>query len=471
MKPFKATALCLAAVATLTACPGPKSQQAQADDVESGGALGGPNGKKGSTRWQADAGVVGEDVALKDLGTTVVSADAVAQDDATPPPEDAATVTPDVGNGTVDAKLVLDILPTLVLDSGTVTVGADVVATEPDAYVAPIDVYVAAVDVYVAPVDAYTPPPDAYVAPKDVVVAPVDTGPDIHDTAVAPVDTYVAPKDIVTAVDTGPATTPDAGSQPPPPSGKVYGLTVDSVWGNVPDIVAALKTLPVKPWVRIVFDYPLQASDYYPAVSEIAPYAVIVGQPSDSTYNAQMTVEQYRARFQSFVTGLPQINIWETCNECNGDWLGPNASAQADAATDVVKAAGKKAFFTPYWNTSTCADKHGPYVAWIQKNISAAVKAESDYVMPSIYGSDCDGPEPTYAELDAMVQTFATMFPNAQVGIGEYGKQGSVTILQYYLGYNNSNPRYIFAGLYWYGAQDLIPKTKPMWPVFAGAFQ
>ena len=459
MKPFHATALCVAALTTLNACPGPKSQQAQAEDANSAAAVGALNGNK----WKTDAGATGKDAAQKDSGTLLSGLDATALDTQSHPSDvvavvpDASAVQTDV-NLAVDAQPMLDTLPILTLDSGPVTTAADIAVNAPDQYVAPVDVYV-------APVDAYLPP-------LDVATAPVDTGPDVHDVVAAPKDSYVAPKDIVTVVDTGPITTPDAGSQPPPsPSGKVYGLTVDSVWGNVPDIVAALKTLPVKPWVRIVFDYPLQPSDYYPAVSEIAPYAVIVGQPSDSTYNAQMTVEQYRARFQAFVTGLPQINIWETCNECNGDWLGANASAQADAATDVVKSAGKKAFFTPYWNTATCADAHGPYVAWIQKNISAAVKTESDYVMPSIYGSDCDGPEPTYADLDAMVQTFATMFPNAQVGIGEYGKQGSVTILQYYLGYNNANPRYIFAGLYWYGAQDLIPKTKPMWPVFAGAVQ
>lgn len=289
---------------------------------------------------------------------------------------------------------------------------------------------------------------------------------------------YKVPK-VTKAANTS-SSTPAAATTPTPsattvsdivPAGaKTYGLTLDSVT-NLTAIVDSLKNLPQKPWVRIVFDYPLQPSDYAKAVKAIAPYATIVGQPSDSTYNNKMTVAQYKARFQAYVSQLPQINIWETCNECNGDWLGSNAAAQADAATDVVKAAGKQALFTPYWNTDTCVDKNGPYVAWTQKNISDKVKTQSDYVMPSVYGFDCDGPEPSYAELNNMVSTFATMFPNAKVGIGEYGKKGSAPIMSHYLNYTNSNPRYMFAGLYWYGKQDLVPSTKPLWTVFKTAMQ
>ncbi len=316
--------------------------------------------------------------------------------------------------------------------------------------------------------DATTKPDVGSPAADSVATGVVDTGPPVIPDAVAVVD-VAPPVDTVSVVAADTVQPVDATTQPQP-AGLVYGMTLDAV-DNLAAIVDALKSLPVKPWVRIVFDYPLQPSDYTAAVAAIAPYAVIVGQPSDSTYNAKMTVAEYRARFQAYVDQLPQINIWETCNECNGDWLGPNASAQADAATDVVKSAGKKALFTPYWNTNTCADKNGPYVAWIAKNISAAVKTESDYVTPSIYGFDCDGPEPAYAELDAMVQTFAAMFPNAQVGIGEYGKQGDATILKYYLGYPNPNPRYVFAGLYWYGKQDFVPKTQPLWGIFAAGMK
>ena len=473
MNPLSKIAMFLVAVAVLPACPGPKPQAGTPEDVDSAGAVDlGEAYYKQPNHPHVDAGAPAATVDVvpalgADTGTVQKLPDAgpvVVPDTALP------STTPDAGPAqAVDVKS-----PTLVLDTAPSTTGADVAAVwVPDT--GPVlvpdtgPVFVQDTGPVLVP-DTGPAVKDTSLGFKDSGSTVKDAGPAILDSAPPVQDTAPIIKDIAVVVDIAPVTVADA-VQPPQPPGKVYGMTVDSVWGNLSQIVDALKSLPAKPWVRIVFDYPMQPSDYAAAVSAIAPYAVIVGQPSDSTYNAQMTVEQYRARFQAYVSQLPQIDIWETCNECNGDWLGPNASAQADAATDVVKSAGKKAFFTPYWNTSSCADKHGPYVAWIEKNISTAVKTETDFVAPSIYGSDCDGPEPTYADLDAVVQTFAAMFPNAQVGIGEYGKQGDVTILSYYLGYNNPNPRYIFAGLYWYGAQDLVPKSKPMWSTFAGAMQ
>ena len=259
----------------------------------------------------------------------------------------------------------------------------------------------------------------------------------------------------------------------PPTKGQVYGFTVDAV-DNVSGIVDRIKAMPVRPWVRIVFDYPQTAASYKSAVAAISQVAEVVGQPSDSTYSGKMSVDQFRTRFQSYVTTLPQINVWEICNECNGDWAGANTAAQTDAAYDVVKASGKKALFVPYWNTPDCADKHGDYIAWTQKNISQKVKVGSDYVAVSIYGEDCSGPEPTYADLDSMMSTFAAMFPNASVGVGEYGSakaQNKDRVLRYYLQYRNSNPRYFFFGGYWYGLQDFVPKSNSLWTTFSSAMK
>lgn len=270
---------------------------------------------------------------------------------------------------------------------------------------------------------------------------------------------------------TGPTSTPTPTWTIPASGKKVVGFTIDSV-DNVAAIVKSIQAMPAKPWVRIVFDYPQPASDYASAVAAISAVATVVGQPSDSTYAAKMSVAQYQARFQSYVSSLPQISIWETCNECNGDWAGSNTAAQAEVATQVVKAAGKKALYVPYWNSATCADQHGPYIAWTQKNISAYVKSNTDYVMTSIYGMDCDGAEPAYSELDSLVTTFVGMFPNAQVGIGEYGAAkaaSKLVVMQHYLAYQNSNSHYLFFGGYWYGYQDLLDTNNVLWKTFAAA--
>jgi len=250
---------------------------------------------------------------------------------------------------------------------------------------------------------------------------------------------------------------------PPVFSNKILGLTLDNT-AKLSDIVSSLKAMPSKPWVRIVFDYPYPASDYKTAVTAISKVAVVVGQPSDSTYSAKMSVSQFEKRFKDYVDTLPEVDIWETCNECNGDWAGNNTPAQTDKALALVKASGKKSMFVPYWNTPTCMDKHGEYKAWTQKNISSYVKNNTDYVMISIYGMDCDGPEPTYAQMDSEIAYFKAIFPSAVVGIGEYGAKKSEDkekIMQYYLKY----PQLGFGG-YWYGFQDLVPKTKTLWKTF-----
>jgi hypothetical protein len=201
---------------------------------------------------------------------------------------------------------------------------------------------------------------------------------------------------------------------------KLYGFTLDSVT-DIANIVDSLAKLPKRALVRIVFDYPEDPPAYADAVTKISAVADIVGQPSDSFYSAKLTVSQYRARFESYVSAFPSIGLWEACNECNGAWGGPNTAAQAEAAFDVIKAHGKRVLFTPYWNTPSCADANGDYLQWTDQQISTKLKQGTDLVAVSIYGMDCTGNEPSYAELDAMFSRLSTIFPNAQLGIGEYG--------------------------------------------------
>lgn len=252
-----------------------------------------------------------------------------------------------------------------------------------------------------------------------------------------------------------------------------YGFTLDAV-DDVTNIVDSLSKLPKRALVRVVFDYPEPPSTYRAAIDAIVPHADVVGQPSDSTYTKKMSVDDYRARFEDYVSSFPEIELWEACNECNGDWAGENTPAQTDAAFDVIKSHGKRVLFTPYWNEPDCADTHGDYLAWTEKNISDKVKTGADLVAVSIYGTDCAGPEPTYAELDSMFVRLASMFPDAQLGIGEYGAKAASDkerVLRYYLDYSNPAPRYVFWGGYWYGHQDFVPATKPLWKVFADAMR
>lgn len=242
-----------------------------------------------------------------------------------------------------------------------------------------------------------------------------------------------------------------------------YGLTLDSVDQNLPAIITALKAMPRRPYVRLVFDYPRPAKDFIKAVDAISQIATIIGQPSDSEYNSKMTVDQYHQRFLDYVSNLPKIDIWEICNECNGDWLGSNAIKQAEKALAVTIAYKKRSLYTAYWNTPNCADKHGEWFAWSKKNLTKFLKENVTHASLSVYGYDCDGPEPTYQVLDTNLKNLQLLFPASIVMIGEFGKQGSESVMKHYLKYPKKG-----WGIYWFGRQDLVPMTNPLFKVFTG---
>jgi hypothetical protein len=269
----------------------------------------------------------------------------------------------------------------------------------------------------------------------------------------------------------GPSASPRPALQPI--QGMRFGLTLESV-DNLQATLESLRAMPFRPMVRIVFQCDSDAQPYMAAVPEIARVADVVGQFSDSTCTGTLSLDKYVTRLMKFMAVFPGVNIWETCNECNGTgpgWNVPNGEVFAEAATRAVRGLGKQALFTPYWNRPVCQDDNGNYLAWVHDKLSPYVKQNTDYVTTSVYGHDCKGnpSEPGYAELDKMVATLSAEFPNALVGVGEYGTpkaSDKAAIMRHYLEYRNANPRYFFFGGYWYGSDDLVPKTNPLWSVF-----
>ncbi len=229
------------------------------------------------------------------------------------------------------------------------------------------------------------------------------------------------------------------------------GFTLDDV-SDFQKITEVIKKMPFKPWVRIVFDYPNSIADYEYAVDSICRVALCVGQPSDSTYSKKMTVAQYKKRFEDYVRAFKHlIPIWETGNEINGDWLSPDIIAQAEEATRIVKSYGLKTMLVTYWNTETCKDSHGEYKKWLQSNVTQYLKDNTNYAFISIYGYDCDGPEPSYEVLLAEQEWHLNFFNKSHVAIGEYGKKGDKSVMRHYLDSYSVGP-----GLYWFGLQDII---------------
>lgn len=253
---------------------------------------------------------------------------------------------------------------------------------------------------------------------------------------------------------------------------RVIGVTVDDI-SNLNDIVESLQKLPQRVTVRLVFNLPFAPDVYRDAVKQISKVADILGQPADSVYVAKLSLAQYGKRFEDFLVAFPEIELWEIGNEINGHWLGTGVPEKLDAAFDLVKGAGRKAVVVPYWNTDNCKDKNGIWLPWLAKNVSNKVKAGADYVLVSVYGMDCDGPEPTATEITAFYQQLGVMFPNAKLGLGEIGAGEKATLVQreaalkYYLLLPKLHPRDIgFLG-YWWFKQDMVPKAKSSWSVLA----
>lgn len=256
-----------------------------------------------------------------------------------------------------------------------------------------------------------------------------------------------------------------------PASSRMFGVTVDRI-DNLPDTVEALKKLPVRPWVRLVFDPGVQPATYANAVTEIGAVADIVGQPVDSASAKEYNVAQYKKRFQDYVSAFPTIPMWEISNESNGDWVGKNMPAQADVAFDVVHAAHKKTMITLHYNNAACADKNGDWLKWTKRHISTKIKLGVDLVAVSIYGKDCEGFEPAEKEIQAFTEKLGVMFPHANIGIGEFGSDKNLKdaerVARHYLGLNIQYPRWVFFGGFWYFSEMAVPASKPMWSILAG---
>lgn len=250
-------------------------------------------------------------------------------------------------------------------------------------------------------------------------------------------------------------------------SSELFGVTIDSI-DNLPAIVDALGRLPKRITARIVFDAQNSPAYYKDAVAKIGMVADILGQPSDSEYVKGLSLAAYKKRFQDYVAAFPQIQMWETGNEINGDWLGTGVVAKFEAAHDVVRGAGKKTVLVPYWNSKTCADSNGYWLDWLKKNMTAKLKS-SDYVLVSVYGWDCDGPEPTKAEITDFYTELGVMFPNAMLGIGEMGGSEKYSVakraatIPYYYNMPKLHPRDVGFNGFWFFTPDAVPYTKSTW--------
>lgn len=279
-----------------------------------------------------------------------------------------------------------------------------------------------------------------------------------------------------TSVTPTPTPTPTPVPTPTPtpvPTGAVYGITLDSV-SNIAEIVKSLSSLSHKPTTRIVFDEGMPASYYANAAAQIHAVSFVMGEILDSFYMKSITTSGYEARTTEYMNTLSNnVDIWEIGNEINGEWLGdtPSVVAKMNASYNKVKSAGKKTALTLYYNEECWANRSNEMFTWAQANVSAAMKSGLDYVWISYYEDDCNNLQPNWP---SVFQKLAAMFPNSKIGFGEVGTNKSASKAAYINRYYNmtiNQPNYVGGYFWWYGSQDLVPMTKPLWSIFNAAIQ
>jgi hypothetical protein len=263
----------------------------------------------------------------------------------------------------------------------------------------------------------------------------------------------------------------------------IYGLTLDSM-EDLPAILAALRGFSRKVTVRIVFDRGMDPADYREAVDQIHQVAYILGQPADSSYVKHYTLAQYRARFAAYLRAFgDRVELWEIGNEVNGNWLGPRpeVAAKVAAAYDVVRAAGGKTVLTLLYNEGQgcarapdCAEApHYEMYAWVGKHIPEKLRRGVDYLLLSYYPEHSPGFSPDWEREFARL---GRIFPNAKLGFGELGlEEGAETekaaLIREFYSLRIGHPRYIGGIFWWYGKQDLVPRSKPLWRVLDDTIQ
>ncbi|HEX8796109.1 MAG TPA: hypothetical protein VF765_34400 [Polyangiaceae bacterium] len=272
----------------------------------------------------------------------------------------------------------------------------------------------------------------------------------------------------------------DGGSVLPLPS-PLHGVTVDDI-SNLSSVVGSLSALPHKPTARIVFDENQQPSYYAKAVPAIHGVAYVMGEILDSAYVKNDTVTQYTQRTSAYLAAFPTgVDLWEVGNEINGNWLGneTDVANKMTGAFDLVKAAGGKTELTLYG----CSDSGQTYdmFTWVNAHVPARMLTGLDYVLVSYYEGDCGAPR---SDWTSVFQQLRALFPTAGLGFGEVGytdKNGNdialqnvsaaTTYLQKYYLMQVPVSGYVGGYFWWYFAEDMVPKTQPLFPVLSAAMQ
>ena len=254
---------------------------------------------------------------------------------------------------------------------------------------------------------------------------------------------------------------------------QMYGVTLDSI-DDVPAIVDSLGALRHRPTTRIVFDKEHDATFYADGVRNIHAVSGTLGQLLDSTDVEAVSVDTVAARARGFMATLGDaVDIWEIGNEINGwPWLGqtPDVIAKMTTAFDVVDAAGRPTALTLYYNQGCVDDPDHEMFTWTEANVPSRMRQQLAYVLISYYEDDCSGLQPDWP---AVFDRLGRLFPNSKLGFGEVGTRDPTRKAAYmrrYYAMRLDNPAWIGGFFWWWGREDVVPRSQPLWAVLDESF-
>lgn len=281
---------------------------------------------------------------------------------------------------------------------------------------------------------------------------------------------------------------------PPVSPNQVYGVTLTNPWGtNLSNAITALKNLAHKATARIVFDEGQAALNYKTLTAQVHAVAGTMGEILDSYYVPTLSVEQYTARVTEYLSTLgASVDIWEVCNECNGEWLvkkgsGTNADVvnKMTGAYDLVKNQGKTAAITFYYNAGCYEKASNEMFTWINANVPSRIKSGLDYALISYYEKDCNNVSLNSGQWTTVFNQLGAIFPNARLGFGERGtnvaaNKAALVTAAYQSGVTSQ--RFIGGVFWWYfdansnsrgktTAGDMVPMSNPLFTTLNNAIQ
>lgn len=247
-----------------------------------------------------------------------------------------------------------------------------------------------------------------------------------------------------------------------------YGVTTDDPWANNAAQTSALKALPRRPTLRVVFDEGIKASEYVQPLAAFYPVSYIMGEILDSAYMNAYSVDDFKLRVNEYINTLwGYVTVWEIGNEINGEWLGSTSATvqKMNYAFDKVKERGGKTALTLYYNKDCWERPQNEMFRWVAANVPDRLRRGLDYVLVSYYEDECNGLKPHWQDVFARL---SNLFPMAQLGIGETGTKNvskKESMIRAYYGMEVDNPQFIGGYFWWFFRQDMTPRTKLLWNV------